>query len=137
SAFYSMQKIQVLNRYYRITKFYLFLRSLSIKTLMGMGILVVSFLLLDYFLLDLGNIIHYIEKEFAGWLLYVTLLLSEAFAGILPPELFIAWSSETDHRWLNLLGLATMSYGGGILAYYLGKLLYLIPAVRNYVEIKM
>lgn len=102
-----------------------------------MGMLVMAFILLDFYLLDLEGIINFIVREYAGWFLFVMLFISEAFLGILPPELFIAWSSETHYRWLNLIGLATMSYGGGILAYYLGKLLFLIPAVKNYVEIKM
>ncbi len=136
-ALNNMQKILVLNRYYRITKFYTFLRNLSIKTGIILGTLVLAFILLDIFLLDLEGIINFIAREYAGWFLFVMLFISEAFVGILPPELFIAWSSKTDYRWLNLIGLATMSYGGGILAYYIGKLIYLIPSVKNYVEIKM
>lgn len=136
-ALNNMQKILVLNRYYRITKFYTFLKNLSIKTGIILGSLVLLFILLDLFLLDLEGIINYIVREYAGWFLFVMLFISEAFLGILPPELFIAWSSRTDHRWLNLVGLATMSYAGGVLAYYIGKLIYLIPSVKSYVEVKM
>lgn len=136
-ALNNMQKILVLNRYYRITKFYTFLKNLSIKTGIILGSLVLAFILLDIFLLDLEGIINFIAREYAGWFLFVMLFISEAIVGILPPELFIAWSSKTDHRWLNLIGLATMSYAGGILAYYIGKLIYLIPSVKSYVETKM
>lgn len=136
-ALNSMHRILVLNRYYRITKFYSFLRSLSIKTGILLGSLVLAFILLDFYLLDLEGIISFIAREYSGWFLFIMLFLSEAIIGLLPPELFIAWSSKTDYRWLNLFGLATMSYAGGILAYYIGKLLYFIPSVKNYLEGKM
>lgn len=133
----NMQKMLVLNRYYRITKFYTFLKNISIRSIIIIGSLVLSFFLVDYFLLDLERIINFIVREYSGWFLFLVLFISEAFVGILPPELFIAWSYKTEHRWLNLIGLATMSYAGGVLAYYFGKLLFLIPSVKNYVVIKM
>lgn len=136
-ALNSIQRLLVLNRYYRITKFYIFLKSLSIKTGILLGSLVSAFILLDFYLLDLEGIISFIAREYSGWFLYMMLFVSEAIIGLLPPELFIAWSSKTDHRWLNLIGLATMSYAGGVMAYYIGKSIYLIPSVKNYVEIKM
>lgn len=136
-ALNSMQRILVLNRYYRITKFYTFLKNLSIKTGILLGSMVLVFIFLDFYLLDLGGIINFIAREYSGWFLFVMLFLSEAIIGFLPPELFIAWSSKTDHRWLNLIGLATMSYAGGVLAYYFGKAMYSIPSIKNYVEVKM
>ncbi len=136
-ALNSMQRILILNRYYRITKFYTFLKSLSIKTGILLGSLVLAFIVLDFYLLDLEGIISFIARQYSGWFLFLMLFISEAIIGLIPPELFIAWSSRTEHRWLNLFGLATMSYAGGVLAYYLGRLLYTIPSVKNYVEVKV
>lgn len=133
----NIQKIQVLNRYYRITKFYSFLKNISIKTGILVGSLILVYIFLDYFLLDMEGVINSLAQKYTGWILFPVLFLSEAFLGLLPPELFIAWSSNTRHPWLNLIGLATMSYVGGILAYYIGKLLFRIPSVANYLENKM
>jgi membrane protein YqaA with SNARE-associated domain len=136
-ALNNVQRLLVLNRYYKITRFYSFLKNISIKTGIILGIVVGVFIMLDFYLLDLEAIINTIAREYSGWFLFLMLFLSEAIAGILPPELFIAWSSKTNYKWLNLFGLATMSYAGGILAYYLGKLMYLMPSVKNYVEGKV
>ncbi len=133
----NMQKMQVLNRYYRITKFYSFLKNITIKTGILIGLLILIYLLLDYYLLDMEAIINTIARKYSGWILFPVFFISEAILGLLPPELFIAWSSRTQLPWMNLAGLATMSYAGGVLAYYIGKLIYRIPSVINYLEHKM
>jgi len=57
--------------------------------------------------------------------------------GLVPPEIFIAWSSKMPHPVVYLTLIATMSYLGGIISYFIGKWLLTIPKIYNYMEGKM
>lgn len=63
--------------------------------------------------------------------------LSEIFLGLLPPEIFIAWTKKTSEPIFNLTLLALFSYTGGIISYFLGKAILKIERVKNYLETKM
>ncbi|MDT8347716.1 MAG: hypothetical protein RQ756_07925 [Flavobacteriaceae bacterium] len=63
--------------------------------------------------------------------------ISESLLGLIPPELFIAWTKMTQYPFLNLGLLASLSYLGGIVSYGIGLLMLKIPSVHRYIEIKM
>ena len=57
-------------------------------------------------------------------LIYSIFILSEVIFGIIPPEIFMMWSlSEglTEIYAINILFLAVLSYGSGILGYFIGS----------------
>jgi membrane protein YqaA with SNARE-associated domain len=56
---------------------------------------------------------------------------------LIPPEIFIAWSKKTTSPIINLSILASLSYVGGILSFFIGKVILRINSVKNYLEIKM
>ena len=56
---------------------------------------------------------------------------------LIPPEIFIAWSKKTANPVLNLSILATLSYVGGIITFFIGKATLKINSVKNYLEVKM
>ena len=62
---------------------------------------------------------------------------SESFLGLIPPEIFIAWSSKMPNPILYLSLLALLSYLGGIVSYFIGKSIAKTPVVFNYMEVKM
>ena len=126
-----------LNRYYKITRFYDFLKDTAKKGAITIAIFVVIFVLLDYFFLDTKAIFASLVNDYSKQSILIIFYVSESIIGLLPPEIFIAWSYKMSHPWLYLMLLATLSYLGGITAYYLGKLTFLIPAVRNYLENKI
>ena len=57
--------------------------------------------------------------------------------GLIPPEIFIAWSNKTSDPVIYLSILATLSYLGGIGSYFIGKWILQIPSVFEYVEVRM
>ena len=63
--------------------------------------------------------------------------ISESFLGLIPPELFIAWASKSPHPFFNVFILATISYLGGVVSYFIGGYLFLIPFVKNFIEVKI
>ena len=62
---------------------------------------------------------------------------SETLLGIIPPEIFIAWSKKTDDPLVTLTILATLSYTGGLITYFIGKATLRIKKVKTFLEVKM
>jgi len=131
------EKILALHRYYRITKFYAFLKNTAYKG--GLTILVVVgiLLLLEYFFIDMNALLNTFVSNYSPQVVFSFFLLSETILGLIPPEIFIAWSSKSITPWLFLFILATASYTGGIIAYFTGKLLFRIPSIKYHLENKI
>ena len=133
----SARQWAIINRYYKITRFYTFLKSTAYKG----GIAIVFFVLLllgiNHFVLDINSLLNNLVETYSPEVIYSFFLLSETVLGLVPPEIFIAWASKSASPWLSLFILASMSYIGGIIAYLIGTQLFLIPALRNYIENKV
>lgn len=129
-----ISNLTLINRYYKITKFYSFMKDTAIKG----GIMIVVFvgilLALEYFLLDFNSLLETIVATYSITAILFVFLISETVLGLIPPEVFIAWASKTVFPWLFLFTLATMSYLGGIISYFIGNRLFLIPAIKNHIE---
>ena len=65
------------------------------------------------------------------------IIASESLLGLIPPEIFIAWSDKATSPILALSLLALLSYLGGVVSFFIGKSITKIPAVHNYLEVKM
>lgn len=130
-------KVLALNRYYRMTKFYEFLKMTAWKGAKVIAIFVLIFLLVDYYFLDTRAIFDSIVTDFSTFSILAIFFISETILGLIPPEIFIAWSSQMTKPWWTLLGLATLSYAGGIAAYFIGKAMYTIPKIRANIEVKI
>jgi len=130
-------KVIALHRYYRITKFYAFLKDTAYKGLITILIFVAVLVGLEYFFIDINELLNSLVESYSPQIILSFFLFSETVLGLLPPEIFIAWSAKSASPWLFLFYLATASYIGGIIAYFLGKLLYSIPSVKFYLENKI
>lgn len=132
-----MGRLSILNRYYKITQFYSFLKNTAIKGAIAIVFFTVILLALEYFLLDFDYLLSSLVANYSPNIIFSFFLISETFLGLVPPEIFIAWASKSEFPWLFLFTLATMSYIGGIIAYFIGNRLFLIPAVKNHIENKI
>lgn len=127
----------LLNRYYMITRFYPFLKKIAIKGSIIIAAFVLLLVGLEYFFLDINSLINHLVETISPKFIFSSLFLSETFLGLLPLEVYIAWAAKSVSPWLFLFILATMSYIGGIIAYFIGNRLFLIPKVKNYMENKI
>jgi len=127
----------LLNRYYQITKFYSFLKNTAFKG--GAVVIVFALLLvgLELFVLDFNSLLNHLVATYSSTFIFSFFLASETILGIIPPEVFIAWSSKSANPWLFLFVLATISYVGGIISYFIGNRLFLIPSIKNHIENKI
>src|SRR5690606_23775210 len=115
-------RMVALNRYYKITKFYDFLKSTAIKGGITIAVVLALFVFLEYYFLDTRAMLDALVNNYSRESILGVFYISETILGLLPPEIFIAWSAKMSHPWIYLSVLATLSYLGGITAYYLGTL---------------
>lgn len=123
--------------YYKYTGFYSFVWESLKKAAGPIALVVIALVLLDLYVVDFASVFVYITENFAPINVLLVFLASETFLGLVPPEIFIAWSNKMPHPVLYLSLIATMSYIGGIFSYLIGKKLLTIPRVFNYMEVHM
>lgn len=133
----SIKKFKLINRYYRITKFYSFLKNTAIKGGIIIAVFVAMLFALEYYLLDFNTILNSFVDNYSAQIIFPSFLLSEIVLGLIPPEIFIAWASKSATPWIYLLILATLSYIGGVIAYFIGNRLFLIPTIKYHIENKI
>jgi len=129
-----LRRLVVINKYYLKTGFYPFLKKIIIKGSILLVIFAALLFLLEYFFLDFNLLLANLINNYKPWFIVSTFFVSESFLGILPPEIFIAWCAKMDYPWLTLFLIASMSYLGGCLSFYIGKALRRIKKINMYLE---
>ena len=133
----SAKQIPVLHRYYKITRFYSFLKSTASKALWILLFFSAIIFGLEYFFIDINSLLNQVVARFDIATVLIFFFISETLLGLLPPEIFIAWASKGESQLLYLFILATISYAGGIASYFTGGMISRIPVVKNYLEVKI
>ncbi|MFT4734213.1 MAG: membrane protein YqaA with SNARE-associated domain [Arcticibacterium sp.] len=131
------KRLGLLNRYYKITRFYTFLKDTAFKGGSAVIIFVLLLLGLEFFFLDINSLLNALVERYSPQIIFSFFLISETILGIVPPEIFIAWASKSATPWLFLFGLATISYLGGVISYLIGSRLFLITSIKNHIENKI
>lgn len=126
-----------LHVYYGRTGFYLFVWESVKKAFLPILGVVIALYFFNKYVYDINEGLENITETFSTIGVLITFFTSETLLGLIPPEIFIAWSKKTAHPIIILSILATLSYSGGLLSYFLGKLTLKIESVKNYLEVKM
>ncbi|ANH60930.1 MULTISPECIES: YqaA family protein [Dokdonia] len=130
-------RLQLLHQYYVYTGFYSFLKDALKKALPPILFVVAAIVCIHYFVIDLNTALQYVIDNYSNFLVLTLFFVSESILGIIPPELFIAWSDKTSDPVLYLSIIALLSYLGGAVSYFTGRASLKIPAVHNYLEVRM
>lgn len=125
------------HKYYKLTGFYRFVGGSLKKALPPILAIIGGLFLVDWLLFDFSDFFVHVTETYAPFAILLTFFLSESLLGLIPPEIFIAWSAKMSSPILYLSILATLSYLGGIVSYIIGKTVLKIPAVYNFVEVRM
>ncbi|MAN59416.1 MAG: short-chain dehydrogenase [Flavobacteriaceae bacterium] len=133
----SGENLKRLHKYYNYTGFYSFVGMSLKKAFLPIVFFILAIFLLDRFVIDFSDFFTDVTHTYAPISILLVFFASEAVLGLIPPEIFIAWSNKTSAPVLYLSILATLSYLGGIVSYFIGKWILNIPAVFNYMEGKM
>jgi len=130
-------RTKLLHQYYSYTGFYAFVgRSLK-KAALPIILIIISLYLFNKYVFTIDDGLELLTKSFSRIGVLITFFVSETLLGLIPPEIFIAWSKKTVDPILNLSILAVLSYTGGILSFFIGKTALKIASVKNYLEVKM
>ena len=131
------RNISVLHRYYKITKFYPFLKEIAYKAVTAIFVFLLLIIGVDYFFMDINLLLNQLVEKFNPVTIFGIFMISETLLGLLPPEVFIAWASQAVSPWLFLFILATISYVGGIAAYIIGTHIASVKSVKAHLELKI
>ena len=130
-------KTKLLHQYYRYTGFYTFIGNSLKKSAIPVILIIFGLYLVNEYVFTIDDGLEFLTQTFSRTGVLIVFFISETLLGLIPPEIFIAWSKKTATPILNLSILATLSYIGGILSYFIGKTIQKITTVKNYLEIKM
>jgi len=134
---YKKSKLALLHQYYSYTGFYSFLGKSLKKALPPILIFVLALFLFNEFIYNINDGLHLITTTYATTHILAIFFVSETFLGLIPPEIFIAWSKKTSDPIVNLTILASLSYIGGVASYFMGKSILKMEKVKSYFENKM
>ncbi len=130
-------RLKLLHQYYKYTGFYTFIWKSLKKTILPIIFIIVGLYFFNRYVFTLDDGLVLLTKTFSRIGVLITFFISETFLGLIPPEIFIAWSKKTASPIGNLSILAFLSYVGGILSYFIGKSILTIKPVKNFLELKM
>lgn len=126
-----------MHHYFARTGFYLFLWTSLKKAIIPLLLLVAAVLLVNKYVFNINAGLQQMTNTFSAPAIFAVFFLSESFLGLLPPELFIAWTKKTTHPLIFVSILSVLSYFGGIVSYFVGKLMLHIESLKTYLEVKM
>lgn len=127
---------KLLHQYYSYTGFYSFVWDAVKKALPYIILAVVAIFIVNHYY-DINAALVHLTETLPAYGVMAFFFVSETILGLVPPEIFIAWAGKMSNPWLYLTGLATLSYLGGMVSYYIGYIITKIPKVHNYLEVKM
>lgn len=128
---------QLLHQYYKYTGFYSFIWQGIKGAILPTAVIVAILFYVNYKVINLNEGLLYLTQNFSDIFIFSVFLASETILGIIPPDIFIAWTKSTSSPLLYLSILAVLSYIGGVLAYFIGMTIAAIPSVNNFLYGKM
>jgi len=130
-------RLRLLHQYYSYTGFYKFVGKSVKKAVIPILLVIVAVFALDFYILDLNQLLITITESYPPAGIIAVFLLSESILGLVPPELFIAWAGKSAYPIFYLTLLATASYIGGIVSYFIGVSITKIPVVHRQMELNL
>lgn len=120
--------------YYRRKGYYNFIGTNVLKIAFFYALVILGFVLLGKFLLDLDQLYKGAIDQFSDFEVILIFFISESLLGLLPPDLFMLWAGKFKSTILMLTLLGVLSYLGGVISYKLGNWISLRPKIRAFIE---
>lgn len=106
----------------------------ALKIVLLYIIIFVPVILIGKYLIDFNPIFQYIFNKFSDGFILIVFLVSESLLGMIPPDLFVIWTTKFDSPFVFLAILGVLSYVGGALSYLIGYWLSKRPKIKAYSE---
>jgi len=89
-------RFQLLHQYYKYTGFYSFILQGIKKAIIPTVLLVAVLFYVNEKVINLNDAMVYATKNFSDFFIFSIFLLSESILGLIPPDIFIAWTKNTE-----------------------------------------
>jgi membrane protein YqaA with SNARE-associated domain len=106
----------------------------TLKIILIYILIIVPVVLVAEHLIDFNVVFQYIFNNHSDWFILSVFFISESFLGMIPPDLFVIWSSKFNAPVLLLSLLGVLSYIGGAISYFIGYWLSKRPKIKAYSE---
>ena len=130
-------KTKLLHQYYSYTGFYAFIGKSLRKSIIPIAIIVAALILFNKYVYNINDGLQHMTETFSTLGVLTVFFISETLLGLIPPEIFIAWSKKTNNPVMILSTLATLSYIGGLITFFIGSMALRIERIKNYLENKL
>jgi hypothetical protein len=87
-------KAKLLHQYYSYTGFYSFIGSSIKKALLPVLIIVSLLIIFNKYVYNINDALQSITETFSTQGILIIFFASESLLGLIPPEIFIAWSKK-------------------------------------------
>jgi len=122
--------------FYHRKGFYRFLRSLTVKFVGVMAVILLGLLLFERLTPGISFYFDRYSTAFSEELVFTFFFISETILGLVPPDLFIVWAKKFSSPYTVVALLAILSYAAGLLAYYFGLRLVALERLKHYIHVK-
>jgi membrane protein YqaA with SNARE-associated domain len=129
-----LEKLKVHHHSNRKRGLYGYMWWSGLKIILIWFAIMIPLILIFKYLIDLNPLFQYIFDNFSDGFIITSFLISESLLGMIPPDLFIIWTSKFNSPLLFLTILGVLSYIGGIISYFLGRWLSNRPKIKAYSE---
>jgi membrane protein YqaA with SNARE-associated domain len=97
-------------------------------------LIIVPFILIGKHLIDFNRVFQFLTDHLSDGLVFMVFVISESFLGMIPPDLFVIWTTKFNSPFLFLVILGLLSYMGGVFSYLIGYWLSKRPRIKAYSE---
>lgn len=120
--------------FYHRKGFYKFLSGISLKFAGIMGLVLLGLALFEHFTPGIAFYFAKYTMTLSNGLIIGFFFISETLLGLIPPDLFILWAKQFASPYAVVAILAVLSYGAGLLAYFLGMRLGGLKRLNTYIN---
>ena len=125
-----------LNLYYKRTGFYDYLWTNTKKALPSIIIFIIALVIVNKYVININELLVLLTKNHSDTTIFTVFFISESILGLLPPDIFIAWTNNTPTPIYYLFILSVLSFLGGVISYLYGRALLYNDRIREYMEVK-
>lgn len=122
--------------FYHRKGFYIFLRQVSVKFGILMGLILLGLVLFEQLTPGISFYFAKYSTIVSREVVISVFFVSETILGLLPPDLFIVWAKQFAHPYVVVTLLAVLSYSAGLIAYYMGYRIGAWKKVNDVINVK-
>jgi membrane protein YqaA with SNARE-associated domain len=106
----------------------------GLKVILAWVLIMTPIILIGKYLIDFNSIFGFITDNLSNVFVLIVFLVSESFLGMIPPDLFVIWTSKFSNPLFLLALLGILSYAGGVVSYFIGHWLSKRKRIKAYSE---